>query len=74
MVNVDYEALKEQLLAQGIKLPKLNFCVVNESNQNSQDFISEHFGTEVLRQLPYQKAKFRMKEALSFVRVWKEIS
>ena len=42
MANINYEALKEQLLAQCIAL---NFCVVNESNQNSQDFYYEHFGT-----------------------------
>ena len=46
MANIDYEALKEQLLAQGIALPELNFCVVKERSQNSQDSISEHFGTE----------------------------
>ena len=28
MANIDYEALKEQLVAQGIALPELNFCVV----------------------------------------------
>ena len=46
MANIDYEASKEQLLAQGIALPELNFCVVNERSQNLQDSISEHFGTE----------------------------
>ena len=41
---------QRQLLAQGIAMPELNFCVVTESNQNSLDSISQHLALELLRQ------------------------
>jgi len=45
MASINYKGLKDQLLAQRITLPELNFCLLKESNQISQDCISENFGT-----------------------------
>ena len=67
MANIDYEALKEQLLAQGIALPELNFCVVNESNQNLQDSISEHFGTGTAPPVTMSEGQARNEESFEFV-------
>ena len=58
MANINYETLKEQLLAQGIAL---NFCVVNESNQNSQD--SEHFGTGTAPPVAMSEGQVRNEES-----------
>ena len=66
MANINYEALKEQLLAQVIALPELNFCVVNESNQNSQDSISEHFGTETAPPVAMSEGQVRNEESFEF--------
>ena len=63
MANINYEALKEQLLAQGIAL---NFCVVNESNQNWQDSISEHFGTGTAPPVATSEGQVRNEESFEF--------
>ena len=63
MANINYEALKEQLLAQGIAL---NFCVVNESNQNLQDSISEHFGTGTAPPVAMSEDQVRNEESFEF--------
>ena len=46
-------------MALGIALPGLNFCVVNESNQNSQDSISENFGTGTASPVIISKGQVR---------------
>ena len=66
MVNIDYEALKEQLLAQSIALPELNFCVVKERSQNSQDSISEHFGTETASPVTISEGQGRNEGSFEF--------
>ena len=66
MANINYEALKEQLLAQGIALPELNFCVVNESNQNSQDSTRENFGAETTPPVAMTECQVRNEESFEF--------
>ena len=66
MANIDYEALTEQVMAQGIALSKPNFRVVDESNQNSRDFINEplYVGTETASPVTLSGGKVR--NAISF--------
>ena len=66
MASIDYEALKEQLLAKGIALPELNFCIVNESNQNSQDSISENVGTGTASPVTVSEGQARNEGSCKF--------
>ena len=47
-------------------MPELNFCVVNESNQNSQDSIREHFGTETAPPVAMSEGQVRNEESSEF--------
>ena len=58
--------MKEQLLAQGIALPELSFCVVDESNQNSQDSVSEHFGTGTASPVTMSEGQARNEGSFKF--------
>ena len=47
-------------------MPELNFCVVNESNQNSQDSIREDFGTGTAPPVAMSEGQARNEESFEF--------
>ena len=53
-------------MAQGIALPELNFCVVNQSNLDLQDAMSGYFGTGTASPVTISEGQGRNKGSFDF--------